>query len=280
MIPDNRLTVFKQALTSATRALAARRHLDVQFGKGEGISLPPMAELPSPHALPLVRGEADHAALRLRYHDEGLHRKLRPAGAAPGTAFDLLEEIRMEALGGEHLHGVQHNLARRFEQHCMQKNLRPDALPLMAALELYARHYVQGMEVPAFLAAVLDRPDMQMQPILPKLAELRGQLADQRKYAALALALIDTLSHTAQPLERGDNPGEKSLSESTAQAETQEAEASIASPGAPEESADSAASMKVKAGGALGEETAPRGEETRTSRPSPYPYNHEEETPP
>ena len=56
--PEKQLTSFKNALVATTRALAAKRTLNVQFGQGGDIALQPLSEMPSSMALPLVRGEA------------------------------------------------------------------------------------------------------------------------------------------------------------------------------------------------------------------------------
>ena len=58
------------------------------------------------HEIGRVRGEADKAALQLRHHDAGLHRRFAPTGEVAGLLYDRLEELRVEALGSERMEGV------------------------------------------------------------------------------------------------------------------------------------------------------------------------------
>jgi len=256
MMSDNQSLVhFKQALTAATRALAAKHNLTVEFGqKAADVMLPPLAELPPPEILPLIRGEADHAALNIRYHDDALHRKLRPSGAG-AAMFDMLEDIRVEAHGGRNLHGVQYNLAQRFEQHKQSSKL-------LADIERQARHVL--------IDAKISEADTSTRLVFEKMCE---HLADQKKFAKLSLELIELLSQLMQSAERGDNPAEHGINNdtSTAPDAEHETETSISSPGTPQ-----LAPMQVKAGGASGEDVEPQpGEEIRAKR-SPYPFDHNE----
>src|SRR5690606_13900726 len=118
-------SAFKEALVSTTRALARCPHTDVVFGGGgknpEDIVLPAFNGLPEGDGASRLRGEADSAALKLRYHDAALHTELKPPLPANAALFTMLEQVRVEALGSRHLPGVQYNLLRRFEERAMQQ---------------------------------------------------------------------------------------------------------------------------------------------------------------
>ncbi|MEZ5283700.1 MAG: hypothetical protein R2712_02595 [Vicinamibacterales bacterium] len=63
--------------------------------------------------MPLIgslRAEADHSALRRRFHDPALHTEIRPLHLAAAGLFDALEQARLDALGAGWLAGVAHNL--------------------------------------------------------------------------------------------------------------------------------------------------------------------------
>ena len=66
------------------------------------------------HELGRVRGEADKAALRIRHHDAGVHRRFAPSGEMAGLLYDRLEELRVEAVGGESMAGVQGQSRQRL----------------------------------------------------------------------------------------------------------------------------------------------------------------------
>jgi cobaltochelatase CobT len=71
-----------------------------------------------PHAegdLASLRGLADAMALRLVYSDADLYRRLSPEDPVGRLVFELLEQLRCEALVPPGLHGVARNLRRGFE---------------------------------------------------------------------------------------------------------------------------------------------------------------------
>jgi len=74
-----------ETLDAATRALARSREVQAPYVVGE---------------MALARGEADHTALMARYHDAGVHARLRPDDVQAGPIFDALEEARVDSLGG------------------------------------------------------------------------------------------------------------------------------------------------------------------------------------
>src|SRR6202163_4890189 len=79
--------IFKRATASTLRAIAERDDLTVGFGpepaglSGSRDKLPnPARDLPPEEAAQL-RGAADSLALRLRYHDDGVHAQPAPASS-------------------------------------------------------------------------------------------------------------------------------------------------------------------------------------------------------
>jgi len=281
MDAQKQLTHFKQALTAATRAIAAKRTLSVRFGAAgaSDITLPPLPEMPAPDHLPAIRGEADHAALAIRYHDAGLHNTLRPAAGASGALFDTLEDIRVEAVGGRDMEGVRYNLARRFEQQAMQQNMQTRN-SMLHSLELQARQTIEHMQFPSYLS--VDGNDAQSKAARPYLMKMQALVEDQQAFAALSLELIETLAQIAGPLERGDQSGSGNSSQELADSEIPGDDSAMSSQGeTSEQGTPQLSPMAVKAGGLASEEAQPqKGEEVSTSRPSDYPFNHNEKSPP
>jgi cobaltochelatase CobT len=60
------------------------------------------------------RGVADSIALRLRYSDPEVHRQLSPENPIERLVFELLEQLRVEALVPGNLPGMANNLRHRF----------------------------------------------------------------------------------------------------------------------------------------------------------------------
>jgi cobaltochelatase CobT len=61
------------------------------------------------------RGAADGLALRLAHSDTAVHQRLAPTDAVERVVFELLEQIRCEALAATAMPGVRRNLRHAFE---------------------------------------------------------------------------------------------------------------------------------------------------------------------
>src|SRR5471030_1717077 len=97
--------IFKRSTASALRAIAEREDVQVSFGAEPASAAGTRVKLPSPgreisHAeAAQLRGAADSIALRLRYHDEAVHRRRMPAGEGARAIYEAVEQARVEALG-------------------------------------------------------------------------------------------------------------------------------------------------------------------------------------
>src|SRR5262245_10479203 len=57
-----------------------------------------------------LRAAGDRLALRRRWHDDGVERRVRPEESPAREIFDALELARLDAIGARSLAGVAHNL--------------------------------------------------------------------------------------------------------------------------------------------------------------------------
>ena len=103
------LDTFKRSVSSATRAIARVRELDIAYGgeaasgKAAPLRLPqPSRDLPAAE-VSLIRGAADSMALRLRHHDAKLHARRRPDNASAQAVFDAAELARVHGINGNAL---------------------------------------------------------------------------------------------------------------------------------------------------------------------------------
>ena len=96
-----------------------------------------------------LRAEADSAALRLRYHNETLHRRLAPTDMLARQAFDAMEQARCEAIGARHMTGIAANLITARDTHWQQcgynKATQRSDVPLAEALQAFAFHNLTGV---------------------------------------------------------------------------------------------------------------------------------------
>ena len=281
---DQQLSDYKAALISTTRALVADKAITVAFpgaATKPDIVLPAFAEMPSNEALPSIRGQADHAALALRYHDARQHEAARPPTKTASTAFDLLENIRIETMGGLDKSGVRYNLAKRYERECMQQNLHPENMSMLQLLELQARRHIQNMPVPDFLARASENAERGMKQAMPVLTKMQASVDNQAQFAALTIELIDILAEALGTVKGEPAKGESTNAdpESTSDSEKQDTQTSMSAPvSSSGETTSEPSELPAKAGGMSSEEAMiDKGEKVSVSPQTPYPYNHNDD---
>ena len=123
--------LIKRVTEATLKAISARDDVEVTFAPGaHGISSTPdgiQAMLPTParqvekQDLHILRGEADTAALRLRYHNPDVYRRQRPQDHGSSQLFDAAEQARVEAIGCRLLAGVATNLQEFQEANCRER---------------------------------------------------------------------------------------------------------------------------------------------------------------
>jgi cobaltochelatase CobT len=201
---EDTASLLKRVTAAALKAVAGRYDVGITYTSGEAEIRGTRVRLPVPAAkigrdeLARLRGSADAMAVCLRYHDDRLHRRRRPAGQPAGAIFDALEQTRVQALGSRRMAGVAANLEALLEHVCRAKGFahvegREDGL-IPDALALLVREHLTGHASPAAAAALID-------PWRSSLAERCGlvlkQMAadatDQAAYAAAALRMLQAL---------------------------------------------------------------------------------------
>jgi cobaltochelatase CobT len=217
-----RIDLFRQALAGAARAIARDAEVEVVFATDAAPSQGKTARVPSPGAalepklVAEARGAADSVALRLRYHDAGLHNRIAPMDAEARAVFDALELARVEALGARAMGGVRGNLANlteaRVRGDAIVRARNAEEVPLATAVGLIARERLTGETPPKAAAAGLDL-------IAPWIEDKGGAeldalaltLDDQAGFAKLSRRLLEDLDLAAaedperqEPDEAGD----------------------------------------------------------------------------
>lgn len=166
---DKDLASKMQAVTAATRALAAEGEVELAWGSNAAgadplrgsktVPLPPYPD--TPEALHETRGEADLAALVLRHHNARQHRMGKPHAADAAQIYDALELARLEGVGASVMDGVRHNIeARNSHWYETQGYSRfsDDASPPMAdILACLLREKMLGSPPPAAMKALVEQ---------------------------------------------------------------------------------------------------------------------------
>ena len=167
---DNPLEPFRHALAGATRAIAHDSEVELGFTSdlpgiaGKSVKAPMPGRVLTAREVAEARGFADAAALRLRHHDEKVHRRGAPADETARAVFDAAEQARVEALGARGLAGVRANLAQltamRLRTDPLTRARNRDEVPLASAIGLIVRERLTGEAPPeeaqAGLALVAD----------------------------------------------------------------------------------------------------------------------------
>jgi cobaltochelatase CobT len=239
-----RAETFKRVLAAATRAVAAHPEAEVVFAGGESTVAGSQVRL-RPPPLPLedneiscLRGEADAAALRLRYHSDSTHARRQPRGSHARAIFDAVEQARVEALGANAMAGVADNLAVALEQECRAKGLEraqnADNANLPDVLRLLVREHLTGSLPPAAARRLVDecRPWIEGKAAR-RLDELGHRIEDQDAFAKCLRGLIADLdlldeesdSDDQADADSEDQEGEGGESQSEGEGESQESDA-------------------------------------------------------
>lgn len=280
---------FKRATATAVKAIGHRAELEVAFVQGmpqfgqERIKLPEPSPALEEQAIAELRGAADAAAVRLRYHDEALHHAHRPLPPQATSVFNILEQARCEALGARRLAGVGSNISAYLAQQCRQKGFRDVRsqadIPLGEALHLLAHERLSGQTIPAVAekAVAVWRPlfDERLGGHLEKLREL---LPDQRAFAAEVEELLVTLklvqkeaddASTSQTRPKPENKQEPPPDQQQAQTEDQQEQLAPGS-GDTEESDDDANQTAMMAQASEMEEDGEEQDKSAETRDAPH----------
>src|SRR5580693_2368027 len=196
--------IFKRATATTLRSIAENDEVNVTFGPepaglaGKRVRLPnPARDLPADEVAQL-RGAADSLALRLRYHDDGVHAKRVPGGPLARAIFESLEQARVEALGAKRMPGVGINLSAMIDEQYRRQGFervteRTEGT-MAEAVRLLTREALTHEPPPPAARKVVDlwRPWLEGK-IAKDLSELDKQILDQDAYARTTRRLIQDL---------------------------------------------------------------------------------------
>ncbi|MCP5368932.1 MAG: cobaltochelatase subunit CobT [Hyphomicrobiales bacterium] len=234
--------LLKRVTSAAVRAVAnAGEELTVNFApqqealvgnSGRTIRLPLPSRQVTREELNRLRGGADAAAVRLRFHDEKAHRQRMPASQEAAAVFERAEQVRVECLGAQRMLGVAHNLDLLTQNRCRVKGLDEadvsDPALLPEAVGLLIRERLLGTPPPAealalvnqWRASVHDKAGAQMR-------RLESVMHDQSAFADLLSELLtnmDLLDESEGALDYDDTPQDEDGERDESPEETQEAQ--------------------------------------------------------
>jgi len=234
--------LLKRVTSAALRAVAdAGEELTVNFApqqealvgnSGQTVRLPLPSRQVSKEELARLRGGADAAAVRLRFHDEKSHRKRMPSSQEAAAVFERAEQVRVECLGAQRMLGVAHNLDLLTQNRCKTKGLdeadpRDPAL-LPEAVGLLVRERLLGTPPPAEAMDLVNQWRAHIQEKAgSQMHQLEQVMHDQSAFAdALSelLMKLDLMDEAEGALDYDDMPQDEDGDREESPEESQEAQ--------------------------------------------------------
>ncbi len=212
---ENPVEEFRRVTAAAMRAIAENEEIQVAFGSearmvGNTARLPTPPRQMSEEDVAQLRGEADAMALRLRFHDDQVHRKFAPSGQEARAVFDAFEQVRVEALGSDEFKGCAENLRASFQEKCRQAGYSRvgdmEDIGLADAVALLTREQLMGEELPVSAQNALGYwRDWLDHRIGDDFEDLHLKLADQEEFAkALDKVMVHLDLYDLEDEEEGD----------------------------------------------------------------------------
>jgi len=241
---ENPVEEFRRVTAAAMRAISDREDIQLTFGSearlvGNNARLPAPPKEMGEEDVAHLRGAADAMALKLKFHDEGLHRSRAPAAPDARAVFETLEQVRVEALGSQEYKGVAGNLGAAFQEKCKQAGYARvgdrEEVNIADVVGMLSREVLLGEELPVSAENALGywREFLQHR-IGSDFSELANLIDDQEAFAkALDHVLVHLDLLDLENEEDGDeeisdeSPEEPESDDSDDEGETSETEESM-----------------------------------------------------
>ncbi len=148
---------IKRAISSATRAIAENKELEVVFedtgsSSENKIVLPQIKLDVNPESLSQLRGNADNQALRYKYHNQDTFKEYEPSGEKNRKIYEILEDTRIQLIGSKLMRGVKNNLHSLYEDKFKDKNIseisKQSDIDIEDAIDLYFRSKISPDYLP------------------------------------------------------------------------------------------------------------------------------------
>jgi len=196
--------IFEQALAATTRAVTAEANLEVRFTAdtpgivGDEVRIAHLPHKATMQDVAEIRGQADAIALKRRYHDTTLHKKLAPSGTVGRAIFDAVEMARYEAIGARQMPGMKGNLAANESKRALENGLpRPnedEQAKLAHVVGLLVRERLTGEAAPAEATLAVEGQRKWLEETVGHLLDtLEGKVLDQRGLSVVSRSIISNL---------------------------------------------------------------------------------------
>ena len=216
---NNFSDIIKKTITEATRSIAEEPELEVLFGDeppsltGKKIRLREPGNSINKEDLTILRGQADLLALKIKNHDQLIHKKYLPSTPQAQKLYNAIEEARIEAVGAIDMPGCASNLNARniasYRNSTLNNITQKDEAPIAEAISLIIREKLTGFAPPHNTRKFVDlwRPHIN-DKALNELDKLKESIFDQDAFASKIPELLDAFD-IASTLGEGDPSSSK-----------------------------------------------------------------------
>ena len=216
---NNFSDIIKKTITEATRSIAEEPELEVLFGDeppsltGKKIRLREPSNSINKEDLTILRGQADLLALKIKNHDQLIHKKYLPSTPQAQKLYNAIEEARIEAVGAIDMPGCASNLNARniasYRNSTLNNITQKDEAPIADAISLIIREKLTGFAPPHNTRKFVDlwRPHIN-DKALNELDKLKESIFDQDAFASKIPELLDAFD-IASTLGEGDPSSSK-----------------------------------------------------------------------
>ena len=240
---ENPVEEFRRVTAATMRAISEREDIQLTFGSearlvGNNARLPAPPKEMGEEDIAHLRGEADAMALKLKFHDEALHRSRAPAAPDARAVFETLEQVRVEALGSQQYKGVAGNLGAAFQERCKQAGYARvgdrEEVNIADVVGMLSREKLLGEELPVSAENALGYwRDYLQHRIGPDFDQLATLVDDQEAFAKaldhvlVHLDLLDLENEDGDEEISEESPEEQDSDESDDEGETSETSESM-----------------------------------------------------
>ena len=204
MSKKNTIKVFKKSISSTVRAISENKNIDVHYGlstkkqKNNQITLPlPSLKFSESEKIE-IRGNADSSALKIKYHNELIHKSKVINSAVSKKIFDSIEVARYESIGINKFPGILKNIEKIMESKYDSKNLKnifeKKDIALEDAVQLIIQEHFTGKILSKKLNKIISIWRQDIGPIIKEnLNLLIDNLNKQKDFSDLSLLLAEKL---------------------------------------------------------------------------------------
>ena len=214
---NNIINIFKKSISSTVRAISENSDLEISYGsiskkKTENKIILPIPSLKFPESEKNeIRGKADIIALKIRYHDDKLHKIKSPKSPNGKKIFDSIENARFQSIGIKKFPGISKNISNSIESKYELKNIDSKKdVAIEDAIQLIIQEYFTEKKLSKKLNQITNIWRNDIEPIIKeRITILKENLDKQKNFSDLALLLAQQLEsidiETSKELEENDD---------------------------------------------------------------------------